>query len=914
MRPLLLLLLCAVSAGAALTPARLRCEYRVDPLGIDVREPRLSWTLQSSGAERGQRQTAFQVLVAASPRLLSANRGDLWDSGRVESGETIHLVYKGRPLTSRMRCYWKVRVWDGTGKPSPWSAPASWTMGLLDPSEWGARWIGPDNPLDPQPAVMLRKGFNTLGRIRRATAYVTARGLYELRINGSRVGDQVLAPEWTSYRKRLQYQTYDATALLRSGGNAIGALLGPGWYAGRIGLFPGRRHYGAYPQLLLRLEIERESGPAQVVVSDGTWRMTTDGPIREADILDGEVYDARKEVPDWDRPDFDDGRWQQARAESGLGSQALVWQPNEPIRVTRELKPAGLSEPRPGIYVFDLGQNMVGWCRIRLQGPAGTEVRIRYAEMLNDDGTVYTANLRSAAQTDRYILKGAGEEIFEPRFTYHGFRYVELTGLQARPPEDAVLGRVFHSSSPDAGRFETSSPLLDRLMRNIVWTQRGNMHSTPTDCPQRDERLGWMGDIQAFSQTAIFNMDMAGFFTKWLRDVRDDQAADGRFPDFAPNPHTLTGKDANFGVPAWGDAGVIVPWRMYQNYADTRLLAEHFEAARRWVDFVESRNPRLLWENSRGNDYNDWLNADTLIYEGWPKTGGMVPKPVFATAFFAHSADLVSKMAVVLGRKEDAQHYGTLFRRIREAFNRAYVQPDGTIEGDTQAGYALALHFNLLPEERRAGALEKMLAGFARYNGHLSTGIQSSHRLMLELARHGRHEEAYRVLNLRTFPSWGFMIENGATTIWERWDGYVKGRGFQNPGMNSFNHWAFGAIGEWMWREIAGIHPDDAAPGFRRFVVRPKPGGGLTWARASYESIRGRIASGWRIEGGTLRLTVTAPPGTTAAVHVPARDPEAVQEGGRPARSAAGVRFLEARAGAAVFEIGSGDHEFTAPW
>ncbi len=910
------LMIPAMAAAAGLKPVNLRCEYRQNPQGIDIREPRLSWTFEAPAGARGLAQTAYEIVVASRPELLAAGRADLWES-RASSPESLHIEYKGKPLTSRMRCYWKVRVWSGNGGPSPWSAVANWSVGLLDKQDWGAQWIGESQPLvdpklaqskePPQPALMLRKAFEVKGRVRRATAYVTARGLYELRLNGARVGDQLLAPEWTSYRNRIQYQTYDVTPQIRSGANAVGAMLGAGWYVGRIGLFPGRAIYGDRPQLLLRLEIELAGGKTETVVSDASWRLTRDGPITSSDILDGETYDARKQIAGWDQAGFEPANWQAVSTEQQMGNEALVWQPNEPIRVTRELKPVAITEPKPGIYVVDLGQNMVGWCRVKLHGPAGTTVTIRHAEMLNDDGTIYTANLRGAEQIDRVILSGAPEQIFEPRFTYHGFRYVEFTGLGERPALDAVEGRVIHSASPEVGRLETSSPLLNKLLSNILWTQRANMYSTPNDCPQRDERLGWMGDIQAFSQTAIFNMDMAGFFTKWLRDVRDDQSADGQFPDFAPNPHTVLKDDKNFGVPAWGDAGVIVPWRVYQNYADKRLLAEHFEAARRWVEYIRRQNPNLLWEKDRHNDYNDWLNADTIIHPDWPKKGGAVPNPVFATAFFAHSTDLVARMATVLGRTGEAAKYSALFQQIREAFVRSYVRPDGEIEGDTQAGYALALHFGLLPEELRSKAFDKMMARFAPYGGHLSTGIQSTHRLMLELARFGRYDEGYRLLNLRTFPSWGFMVENGATTIWERWDGYVKGRGFQNPGMNSFNHWAFGAVGEWMWEEIGGIHPDDAAPGFKHFIVRPRPGGGLEWAKASYGSIRGQIESAWRVQNGMLSVDVTVPPNTTATLYIPANSRDAVKEAGK----FTGTRFLEMRAGAALFEAGSGSYHFT---
>jgi alpha-L-rhamnosidase len=531
--------------------------------------------------------------------------------------------------------------------------------------------------------------------------------------------------------------------------------------------------------------------------------------------------------------------------------------------------------------------------------------------MLNADGTLYAANLRGAPQIDRYICRGGSGEVFEPRFTYHGFRYVELTGLAKAPTIHSAVGRVFYSAAPDSSHFESSSPLVNQLMHNIYWTQRANLMSSPNDCPQRDERFGWMGDIQAFSQTAIFNMDMASFFSKWVRDIRDDQANDGRYPDFAPHPGD---PNTSFsGVPAWGDAGTVVPWRMYQNYADTRLLSEHFDSAKRWVEYIRKLNPDLIWSKGRNNDYNDWLNGDTLINTGWPKTGGAVPQEVFATAFFAHSTEIVAKMARVLDLAQDANAYDSLFARIKEEFNKKFVSADGHIVGDTQGGYALALHFNLLPPDLRPQAARWMVAGFKRYNGHLSTGIQTSHRLLLELSRLGYQDEAYRILNLRDFPSWGMMIENGATTIWERWDGFVKGRGFQDPGMNSFNHWAFGAIGEWVWRHVAGINPDDSAPGYRHFVIAPQPGGGLDWTKASYDSIRGRIVSDWKIENGFFTLNVTIPPNTTATVVVTAAKSGDVTESGQPAEKATGVKFLRAEKDAVVYEVGSGSYIFEAP-
>jgi alpha-L-rhamnosidase len=908
--------LACLPLAAALTPTHLRTEYRTNPVGVDIHQPRLSWIVEAaSPAERNQRQTAYRLLVASRPEILAAGRGDLWDSGRLTSAETLHIAYAGKPLVSGTQCYWKVRVWDAKGQPSPWSQPALWSMGLLDPAAWHAQWISdPAAVIAPaevttlrnrpatEPVAMLRKTVILPGPVRRATLYATARGLYELRLNGARVGDALLAPEWTSYQKRLQYQTYDVTQSLRAGPNALGALVAQGWYAGRVGLFSPRQLYGSQPALLLRLDIELASGRKLAIVSDATWRRAPACPIVTADLLDGETYDARRELPGWDTARFDDAAWAAAVPSTTPAPQQLVWQRGEPIRVERELKPVRVTEPDPGTYIFDLGQNMVGWCRFRLHGEAGSPVTFRYGEILGEDGRLYVANLRGAKATDVYIPRSAAAAVFEPHFTYHGFRYVEVKGL-AQPPALADLtGRVFHSSSPEAGTLETSSAMLNQLTSNIRWTLRGNLVTTPTDCPQRDERLGWMGDAQIFSQTAIFNLDVAAFFTKFLTDVRDDQLADGRFPDFAPNPESFRGGSGHIGAPGWGDAGVILPWRLWVAYGDKRLLEEHYAAARQWVEFIHRNNPGLLWKTQRSQDYGEWLNADTFLREGWPAKGGAMPKEMFATCYFAHSTELLAKMAAVLGKDADARAYRELFAQIRAAFLRAYVQPDGAIDSGTQAAYALALHFNLLPDNLRPAAIERIEAGLTRYGGHLSTGIHATNPLLLELVREGHTATAYRLVNLRSFPSWGYMIGNGATTIWERWDGYVKGRGPQNPGMNSFNHWALGSVGEWMWRVIAGLHPDEAAPGFAHFTVRPLPGGGLTSATATYDSVRGRIRIAWKLEGPDIALDVAVPPNTTATVYVPTQDAASITEGAKPAVST----------GAGVFQIGSGNYHFRA--
>ncbi|MEW6749778.1 MAG: family 78 glycoside hydrolase catalytic domain, partial [Candidatus Latescibacterota bacterium] len=652
----------------SLRPVQLRCEYLTDPLGIDARQPRLSWILQAG--EPGQRQTAHQVVVRSGRRTV-------WDTGRRSWRESLHTVYGGPPLESGRLYAWRVRVWDGQGKASPWSPLACWSMGLLEPQDWHGQWIGlapatrwqEDRSL---PATLLRREFELAGPARRATLYASALGLYELRLNGQRVGDHHLAPEWTDYRRRVQYQTYDVTALLQPGPNAIAATLGAGWYAGRIGMaepFAGvaRGLYGRRLGLIAQLAVELEDGTTAEVVTDRTWRGTDGGPILAADLLDGETRDARREQPGWDRPGFEAAAWQEVAT---LPGPRLVAQPNEPVRITRTLPAVGLSEPEAGTWIFDLGQNMVGWPRLRLRAAPGAAVQLRYGEVLNPDGTLYRENLRGAPQVDHYVCRGGREaisggqrpsaasprcagsgetqEVFEPCFTYHGFRYVEVTGLGYRPEAGDLTGCVLHSDAPAASSFECSEPLLNRIMEAIGWTLRGNLHGLPTDCPQRDERLGWMGDIQVFSQTAIFAMDLAAFFTKWLQDVRDAQTEDGRFPDFAPQPFD---PEVRFSAnPGWADAGVIVPWRCWVNYADRRLLEAQFDAAARWVDWVSEQNPDGIWRRRLGTGftYGDWLNGDTFAdLPGWPPKGGQVPHEVYATAFLAHSTELVSRMAHV---------------------------------------------------------------------------------------------------------------------------------------------------------------------------------------------------------------------------------------------------------------------------
>jgi len=901
----------AAQEGASITPRRLRCEYRENPLGIDETRPRLSWQLESP--ERGRKQTGYRILVAGSEAALEKNRGDLWDSGRIASDETIQIVYQGRPLLSRMLCFWKVMVWDGAGRPSAWSQPASFSMGLLQEEDWKAQWIGYDLPGQRKgrapkvtlpyigevvwpfskrysPCPYLRKSFQVEKPVRRATVYATALGLYELHLNGARVGEDYFTPGWSDYNKRVYYQTYDVTALVRPGKeNVMGAILADGWYAGNVGWL-GQRVYGWALRLRAELVLEYEDGTTEVVATDGSWRAAT-GPIREADIQAGESYDARLEMPGWDQAGFDDGRWKSAAVTERIEAKVEAY-PGIPVRRTGEIKPVKLSEPKPGVWVFNLGQNFAGRARLKVKGQAGDKVVLRFAEMLNPDGTIYTRNLRTARATDSYILKGGGEEVWEPRFTYHGFQYVEVAGYPGAPAADAVTGIVLHSDLPLTSSFESSNPLVNKLYGNIVWGQRSNYFEVPTDCPQRDERLGWTGDAQVFIRTAAYNMDVGAFFTKWMKDLEDGQFENGAFPRVAPQvaPGIAAG---------WGDAGIICPWTIYRVYGDTRIIEKHYAAMVRWIEFLEKRSPNYL-SPPLGNE-GDWLNVNAPT-----------PKDLIATAYFGEDARLMAEMAKAIGKDDDAAKYRELFANIQKAFTARYVAADGKIAGDTQTAYLMALQFDLLPAEMRPAAAEHLIEKIQERDWRLSTGFLGAHLLLPTLTDVGQTDVAYRLLTETRYPSWGYSITQGATTTWERWDSYTKEHGFQNPIMNSFNHYAYGAVGEWMLGTLAGIDTD--GPGFKRILIRPRPGGGLTYAQAGYDSIRGKIATHWWFEGNELRLEVALPANTSATVYVPAAQAKDVMESGRPAAQSPGIRFLRMDSGAAVFEVGSGSYAFVSKW
>lgn len=755
--------------------------------------------------------------------------------------------------------------------------------------EGGLQMTGSVDAVLAQAEPLLRRDFTVDGEVARARVYATAMGLYELRLNGRRVGDHQLAPGWTDYRTRVQYQTYDVTDLLADGGNAIGVMLGHGWYAGNVGLV-GPHVYGEAPAALVRLEITYADGRTQVVSSDATWQ-TAPGPITSSDLLMGERYDARREQPGWDTAGFDAHGWDPVVVLDGEPTEQLVGQRDQPVRVTQELQPVAVTEPQPGRFVFDLGQNMVGVVRLRVRGEAGTTVTLRHAEVLNPDGTVYTANLRSAQATDRYTLAGDGEEVYQPRFTFHGFRYVEVTGYPGRPTPDAITGVVFHTDAPQTSRLDTSSEMLDQLHRNITWGQRGNFLSVPTDTPARDERLGWTGDINVFAPAAAFNMDVRAFLEKWLVDLRDAQSPNGAFPDVAPR---VCCGEGNAG---WGDAGVTVPWTLWRRYGDTRVIEDHYEAMQRWIAYLEANSDGLIRPNTA---YNDWLNVDDPT-----------PGPLISTAYFARSTELLAEMAAAIGRDADAARYAQLADDIKAAFVAEFVDEDGRVGSGSQTGYVLALAFDLLPDDLRPLAARHLVEAIEARDWHLSTGFLGTPALLPVLADTGHLDVAYRLLLNDTFPSWGYQIARGATTMWERWDSIRPDGSFQDPGMNSFNHYAYGAVGDFLFQTVAGIAPDPEVPGFRASVIRPQPGGGLTAVAGTYESVHGPIRTAWHDQDGLFTLEVEIPANTTATVHVPADTRWAVTESGVPAHDAPGVTLDRVDDGEVVYRIGSGRYRFT---
>jgi alpha-L-rhamnosidase len=871
----------------------LRVEYLKAPVGIDQPRPRMSWQLVS--AHRNVMQVSYRILVASSADHLAAGSGDLWDSGIVMTDQASQVPYGGPALVSRQQVWWSVEVVDS--RESRATATSTWEMGLLRQTDWRGRWISlPGLAPDPSlaetgeldallPATIVRRAFEIDGEVTRATLHATARGVYLPRLNGQRVGDQVLAPGWTDYHARIQYQTFDVTGLLEQGANVLGAEVGTGWFAGYVGWQSLCRHYGTVPQLLMQLHVDYADGRREVIATDRTWEAAT-GPIRYSDFIMGEWYDARLAIP-WSVAGAAGGDWSQVQ-ESAITATPLVADCSEPVRAMEEVPAISVNEVEPGRWIFDLGANIAGWVRLRASGEAGTRITMRHAEILQPDGTLYTVNLRSARATDTFVLAGTGDvEVFEPSFTWHGFRYVEVTGFPGTPDLTAVTGRFVGSDTEPVGSFTCSDTLVNTLQENIVRGQRGNFLSIPTDCPQRDERLGWMGDAQVFIGTAVGNMGLAAFFTKWMRDVVDGQSEAGAFPDVAPRAVDLA-----VGAPAWADAGVIVPWTVWRTYGDTRIIDEHWVAMCRWLAWLEDGNPDLLWRHDRGNDFGDWLSI-----------GADTPKELIGTAYWAYDVRLMAEMAAATGRIDEERRLRSLFAAIASAFRGAYLQPDGSLLGGTQSAYCLALHFGLLDGDGAQRATELLVADIEAKGNHLSTGFVGVRYLCHVLTANGRADVAYRLLHQESFPSWKYSILHGATTIWERWDGWTEEKGFQDPGMNSFNHYSLGSVGEWMRRTVAGIDQAPEAVGYREVRLAPITDASLDWVEATYRGLPGEIRSRWERNGEGVRYTFTLPANVRGEVVLE-------QPAGADVDAAGATTFDPGLPGKVGFRIGSGTWEF----
>jgi alpha-L-rhamnosidase len=1037
------------------SPVRLRCEYLQNPLGIDTVSPHLSW--QSDSAERNWKQGAYEVLVASNDEILRAGKADIWDSGKVDSSESVGIVYRGPALESRKRYHWKVRVWDVAGQVSESAEGAWWEMGLLHPTDWKAKWIrwknleddadrngirwiwvpgqdalaavpntaatfrvtvnlsekaseavlllatrgnfvakvnghevdaksrwttfdrrdisdllvvgrnqievtvtAPESPQSgpnagvktttaalaalvkitrsngttmrfptnnhwktnlakasrwksahvvadltdqrlgdpgelPHAAAYLRRTLTVSKNVQSARLYVTALGSYRVLLNGSPVGADVLTPDFTDYRKRVLYQAYDVTSLMVNGNNVVSALLGDGWYGSGL-TWVGMHFFPPPDRFIAQLELDYADGSHDIVVTDGSWKASA-SPIVRSDIYAGEVYDARLEKAGWEKPGFDDSKWKPVVV-ADAPAISVSSQITAPPRIIATLKPKGVTPVANGAYIFDMGQNMVGWATLKVKGAAGTRVRLRFAEILNPDGTIYTANLRNADATDSYILRGGDEEVFAPHFTFHGFRYVEVTGYPGTPSLDAIKGQVVSSVSGDpVAKLATSSNLVNQMWSIGIWGQRGNFLSIPTDCPQRDERLGWMGDAGVFWRTGSYNFDVAAFSQKFIQDIVDAQTTQGAFTNVSPNTLPFGGggtegtsawNEGMVGAPGWGDAGIIVPWTTWVQYRDKAAIEENWDAMQHWMDFIQSRNPNFLRTKGVGPNFADWLAPDENTN-----------KDLLATAYWALIANMMSQMAHAVGKDADAKRYDDVVGNIRSAFQKAYIKEDGAVGTGTQTSYVVALYTKMAPEALEPLLVDRLVKDIEARNWHLSTGFLGTPFLLFTLADHGRSDVAYRLLLNDTYPSWGYMLSKGATTWWERWNGDTG-----DPAMNSYNHYAFGSVIAWVYRYVAGIDTLPDSPGFKEVVVHPHLDGRMNSARAEYESIYGKIVSDWNgTSAGPFSLRITIPANTSAKVYLPAISGAHLTEHGNPVEA-----YQEN--GSYVVRVGSGSYNF----
>ena len=890
----------------SLEPYALRVDGQREPQGV-VTVPAFSWRLRS--AEPGARQSAYRITVAQV--LPGGGSAPVWDSGNVPSDLTVGARYAGAPLVTSARYRWVLSVEDANG--AIVTRTAEFATGIVHPDEWRAAWIG-RNPVYRRTALPpqdtdISFTVNKLQPVRRfvrhfdldrvpaiARVHASAKGVYRLYVNGRKVGADELAPGWTEYRDRITYQSWDIAPLLRPGRNSVAALLGDGWYVGFIGTDRRQQaqHYGKEPAFLAQLVLDDADGGRRIVATDGDWKEDA-SDILYADLLMGQYEDSRRSVPDWHMPDHDIEHWSDAVVKD-TAVDLLTPEVDPGVRATVRLPAVSVSSRGEGRFIVDFGQNLVGRVRLTLRDqPSDRRIQLNHAEVL-DDGELYTANLRTAEPLDVFWTNGDAEQVFEPRFTLHGFRFAEVQGLQGELSPDDVEAVVLHNDAEFVGDFSSSDPALDRLFQNIQWGLRGNFVSIPTDCPQRDERLGWLADAQVFAPTALALADLGPLLKRWMRDVRSAQNGDGAFPDIAP--HLIHLRE---GAPAWGDGGVTIPWNVYRATGDVEVLAEAADSMIAWVRHIERHNPDLIWRTQVGNDYGDWLQI-----------GEETRKDVLATAYFARSADLTARALREIGRADDAEAIGRLRERIGAAFRDRFLSEDGTVAGDTQGGYLLTLAFDLCADDvQRDRVAQRLAAAVERRDVSLTTGFVTVGLLCPTLAEIGREDLAFRLLHNDRYPSWLFSVRNGATTIWERWDGWTPERGFQSARMNSFNHYSLGSVGEWFLSGILGIRQAEASAGFADIELAPRFDPHLDHAAGSLETPRGRIESRWRREGGRITWSVMVPPGRPSVAVLPAA-PD-VTEGGENATHSHGVTLMERSQRGTRWRLEPGTYEFRFP-
>ncbi|RXF71055.1 glycoside hydrolase family 78 protein [Arcticibacter tournemirensis] len=887
----------------------LRTELLVNPVGIDVTQPRLSWEIRS--AARATVQTAYQVLVASSEEKLSANEGDLWNSGKVGSDASVHVKYNGTDLKGNARCYWKVKVWTNKGE-SAWSSPATFTIGLLNSIDWKGRWIGMDRsfPWDSETqwsrlsARYLRKEFETKKTISRATAYIIGLGLYELYLNGQKVGDQVLAPGPTDYFKGVKYNAFDVTGMLKPGKNAVGTILGNGrYYTMRQAYKPYKIKTFGYPKMLFNLLIEYSDGSNEAIVSDDSWKLNADGPIRSNNEYDGEEYDANKEMPGWNTSGFDDSKWLKATFVQEPGGTYEA-QMNENMKVMATIKPVSIKKLKANTYILDMGQNFAGWLRMRVKGSKGDTVKLRFGEDVQANGELYVRNLRDARSTDVYILKGGVQESWEPTFVYHGFRFVEITGYPGTPAIEDFDGRVIYDDMKTTGGFLTSDATINQVYKNAKWGILSNYKGMPVDCPQRNERQPWLGDRTTGAYGESFIFDNSRLYAKWLDDIRQSQKEDGSIPDVAPAFWRYYSDNVT-----WPSTYMTIADMLYRQYGDFESIRKHYDSMKKWMDYMAAKYTRdgLITKDK----YGDWCvppESKEMIHSRDPKrqTDGVL----LASATYVHASSLMGKFAKLLNKNEDAAEFAARASAIKDAFNKKFFDPGkGQYSNNTITANLLPLVYGIVPENSR----EKLMASIAdkimiENKGHIGTGVIGTQWLMRGLTANGRPDIAYRLASNRDYPSWGYMAENGATTIWELWNGNTA-----NPEMNSANHvMLLGDLVIWYYENVAGIKSDPDAPAFKKIIMKPEMIDGLTYARASYQSVHGLVKSDWKKAGKTFIWNISVPANTRALVYIPASSAEKVKEGKKAASASDGLKFLKMEGNRALFEAGSGDYSFTS--